>query len=268
MFDMWSLVLHVGLVLGAAASPEGAGIAAACPPPAPATVAQPPDLQRTYGKGGLVVLLLELDACGRVLAARVERSSLRRELDEAAVSAAASWVLDPVELAGGRAARLPVTFDGFPRARDWALAAPDPCLDARQDGRIDAPGFDPQFPGYLEDPCGLGYASIQAALDHVRSVAFYSAETASRHAFYAVRDANGPARWYFSMVGAAHHPTAFKLSIVNDGEREYFLSAHGCEMDVESCVRFLEELKASAEQPPTRERSYLSSFLSTDSIPY
>jgi len=68
-----------------------------CPHRAPPAY---PALARRLGESGRVVLRVELDEAGRVVAARVETSSGHARLDEAALAAVRTWRCEPALRAG------------------------------------------------------------------------------------------------------------------------------------------------------------------------
>ena len=104
--------------------------------------------QRHEGK---VVLLMEIDAAGRMVQSRVERSSGYRELDLAALAAVRQWHFRPAHLGSlpeAGYARVPIEFNLPERpaqataeelARGWKMGCPQPD-GSMQEGRSDGPG--------------------------------------------------------------------------------------------------------------------------------
>jgi periplasmic protein TonB len=113
---MQSLLLALSIATGAPAahsvSPPSADAAReACPAPYIDTPRYPADMARK-NIAGTVVAIANIDDCGRVLAPRIYTSSGHRELDEAALAAVRSWVLNPAQRAKatGGIMKLPVAF--------------------------------------------------------------------------------------------------------------------------------------------------------------
>lgn len=87
----------------------------ACPPPVKRAPVYPIEMMRR-GQGGTVLLRLAIDACGRVQQVEVKQGSGRKQLDDAAVTAAMHWVLAPPDrdkAVSGRV-ELPVSFGMSP----------------------------------------------------------------------------------------------------------------------------------------------------------
>lgn len=114
------MVLLSGTV-HAAADDAGAAPAKAssCPAPVRDAPVYPEDMLRTNQQGS-AVLDLRVDACGRVTSVELGRSSGLAPLDDAAVAAARTWVLDAGALAGAQDGRLSVPVDfTLPRLRSY-----------------------------------------------------------------------------------------------------------------------------------------------------
>lgn len=103
------------LPVGAQTPPVEAVAREACPPPVKHAPVYPIDMMRR-GKGGTVLLALDIDACGKVKHVVVKQSSGQKQLDDAAVTATTQWVLDPVARAKAVAGtvELPVSFGMSP----------------------------------------------------------------------------------------------------------------------------------------------------------
>lgn len=93
-----SAALLAGQVFAQSAGATGDAVSAdaACPAKRMGPPAYPVSAARS-GVGGKVVLSLALDRCGRVLDARIARSSGREALDDAALEIAHHWVVGPLD---------------------------------------------------------------------------------------------------------------------------------------------------------------------------
>lgn len=134
-----------------AATADATAAAAACPAPVHVDPVYPHDLLRSQ-QGGTVVLLLEVDACGRVAAATVRQASGQPALDAAAQEAAMQWVLDArarSRVVDGRV-EVPLGFS-MQRQKAQAFHAPDWPASHRR-ARFQAQALD-------------GYDSVQDLLD-------------------------------------------------------------------------------------------------------
>lgn len=98
---------------GVAASQAGSMSAPpVCPAPSRTQPEYPADAVRLQ-QGGTVLLDVRIDACGRVLGADVKSGSGLASLDQSALAAVSTWVLDPRGIAGpgGGRVQVPVGFD-------------------------------------------------------------------------------------------------------------------------------------------------------------
>jgi TonB family protein len=135
--------LMLMLALAVAPSPG----AADCPPP---VMAPPhyPAKQLRDGVSGTTIVLARIDACGRVVEAKVSEGSGQSALDDAALETVRGWVLSQAqrEKVGGPWVKMPVRFAGMttivPQAPDWPKSH--------------------RRPVYLADDQGIGFATIAA----------------------------------------------------------------------------------------------------------
>lgn len=117
--------------------------AAECPAP----VREPPRFPASMariGVAGVAVVLARIDACGRVVESRISTGSGEPDLDAAALTAVAGWVLSAEERAriGGTWVKLPVKFETrtlYPKRVEWPKSH--------------------RRPRYLLDPEGIGHAT-------------------------------------------------------------------------------------------------------------
>jgi TonB family protein len=133
------------LMLALAVAPSPA--AADCPPPAMAPPLYPAK-QLTAGVSGTTIVLARIDACGRVVEAKVSEGSGEPALDDAALETVRGWVLSQAqrEKVGGPWVKMPVRFAGtstvVPQSPNWPKSH--------------------RRPVYLADEQGAGFDSIAA----------------------------------------------------------------------------------------------------------
>lgn len=122
---------------------------APCPEPRLTTPRYPADMMRK-GIGGRALVAMRIDDCGRVLETRLAISSKRPSLDQAALAAAAGWIL-PADQRGHAVegwVRAPVSFGG-----PIQTVSPQPIRWPKSH----------RNPVYRADDAPLGAASARAA---------------------------------------------------------------------------------------------------------
>ena len=139
------------LIIGLAFAISTATVAdVTCPPPGMVAPRYPVDRLRS-DTAGKTIVLARIDDCGRVVEAKVHEGSGYADLDAAALLAAQSSVLSPVQRAGVPTGwvKLPFAFQGLSRI---TVSAPDWPRSHRR-------------PVYLIDDQAIGFATIQSLED-------------------------------------------------------------------------------------------------------
>jgi TonB family protein len=135
----WRVLAAVLPALFAAAT----AVAEDCPAPVREPPRFPASMARS-GVAGVAVVLARIDGCGRIVESRISASSGEPDLDAAALTAVAGWVLSADERAriGGAWVKLPVKFETetlYPKRVDWPKSH--------------------RRPRYVLEPDGIGHAT-------------------------------------------------------------------------------------------------------------
>lgn len=235
-----------------------------CTQPIVQQTAAPPMPKRNdkSGHGGLVRILVEIDSCGRVVSASIKQSSLRKELDEAALLGAKNWAINPIQQ-GKKVTSviIPVNFIGRP-IRSWPPVPKGCSINKRPDNLIKTPSLDQsgRIPDYIQDDCPIEEKTVRKARGNVFHIAFFSTTTQTGFELFETRDFDGPSIWYFAPEGHEYYPSVARFDVVNDGKREFLLTSHLCESTPSTCENFLALIKSVAKQPDEMLPPYISSF--------
>lgn len=208
-----------------------------------------PEAEKSRGIGGLAVLRVSLDACGRVLAAVFERSSRSRALDVAAMQAAREWRMDNGGVAGD--VLVPVRFNPDP-AMTRDVRTRDEHFLARRSHRHALPPLDAEgrVPAFVPDVHGLGYPTVEAAYREIARHAIAQGEITQEREIFEMIDDEGLSRWTFGMSGYPFSPFVIRERAVGEAGRGFWVTSWMCgAADAEAC-RKLEALVAVAGFQP------------------
>ncbi len=204
--------------------------------------------------GGEVVIVVQVDGCGTVRNARIERSSLNDELDAAGLAAVISWTLSPekfdvsMSTPGALSSiRVPVSFEG---RRQVPRRTYDKCWLIRSTRRISTPlGEDGEpIKGFIEDPCPVGFATVGKSLNYVRETSNYTRTMPNGIYAYRVHDQDGISWWYFMAPLDAAYPAVFRHRVVNDGKYFFSVTSLLCESSKRACDDLMASLKEHTRQ--------------------
>ena len=234
---------------------------ATCPPPFRGAPDYPRNALRA-GVGGVVYVIIETDACGRVLDATLESSSLRPDLDAEALAATRRWVMpdaakQPPTGKGTYLARVPVQFQLSDSPRTSEYVTDDACREIRVSGRIatpvDAAGavLDRLT---VDDPCPLGRRNVTDALRYARDSAYFTASRPGPPLLeeYMTIDGDGHSDWLFLRGAQGDYPAVLRMRTVNDGQYVYAALSTLCEAGEAECKRLFERLTRILSEYPRK----------------
>lgn len=246
------LALTMGIVDGLHAQEDGQ----ACPPFDGSTNSPPayPQAAKEAKLGGLVVVLLETDPCGKVIAATVEQSSKRRDLDEAAVLAAKQWQFRTWGSKGAEKLRVPVEFipDELSTERDMAVnEATRKALGQWRSSRVPeiAPVVDGKVPGYPPDPLAMSRPTIAENLAVLEREGKQIQGITEGVRSYALDASYGKTTWEYFDESWLFSPALIRYRLVSDGKKGYWAISTLCEARKEDCAKFKEFIDGLPPQP-------------------
>ncbi|MQP75332.1 TonB family protein [Stenotrophomonas sp. MYb238] len=210
----------------------------------------PSELWRLLGY--TINVIIEVDACGRVTGARIERASGVVALDAAALAAARAWTVPP-HYRGQPRYRLPFVFEPLPEAlpaqERWRPH--DPFFEERSSGRVPMPAPDAHgaLPGYIADPYPIGFLQIPEAVAAIGPLALF--RRYGSQANFWLRDEEGLS--LFQLEG----PMMVRNRLVSDGRHRFVVTSVLCGNDLEACRQALAELRAARgpQQPVATDDS-------------
>ncbi len=213
----------------------------ACPPTSAqdnrAPFYPPSELWRLLGY--TVNVIIQVDGCGRVTDARIDRSSGVPALDETALAAARRWTIAP-EYRGQPRYRLPFAFEPLPEAMPAQAGRRqrDPFFDERSSGRVAPPATDTDgaLPGYIADPYPIGFLQIPEAIATIGPLALL--RRYGRQANFWLHDEEGLS--LFQLEGTM----LVRNRLVSDGRRRFVVTSVLCGNDLEACRQSLADLRA------------------------
>ena len=245
--------------------------AQACPEPTMPPLKNPFDdgKKNKHGlTGGFVNVVVEIDTCGRVLDAVVERTSLQPVLDEAAIKAALGYVLTPEKLpefSGKKTAlvRIPFDFDGF---QGGLAYVPYHRCEANPDGggsSLPLNAAQDLMDVYAPDQCAFPFKTVAEARAHAESNSKYTGTFPNGVRIYRVLEADGgvPAMiWYFFTPEGEQYPAVMRerRASYQKGSCAFFqpcefysysMYSYLCEASPEGCSAFSEAVHKSTARP-------------------
>jgi len=234
------------------AAPAVAARPAGCPPPFRGPPVYPRQAQRD-GVGGVATVIVDTDACGRVLRATLENSSLNPALDAEALAVTKQWVLpdavvsNPPQADGSYRVRVPVEFKPTWHARRSEHVTDDGCRELRVSGKIPPP-VDAEGAVIervkLDDPCPIGYERVAQAAQYARANAWFTASMPGDMPLeeYRVDDGDGYSIWTLLKDAQGVYRVALRSRVVSDGSFWYFAQNRLCELPEAQCQQMFERL--------------------------
>ncbi len=209
------------------------------------------------GVGGVVVLIVIIDADGRVVDQQVEKSSSSAQLDQAALDGARAWRFTPARKQGrpiASRARVPVDFAIPPEyALERVTGRPrDAYFMQRRKGVAEAPAIDADgmLPGFVLDAYPVGVASVAAARSMLQRFAFRERDAVpGAVAEYTLRDEEGLSHW--NIAQAPGMPSAVvRRRLVGDDTMSWYVGSMLCEGEPAACDALLERIRLMTRQQP------------------
>jgi TonB family protein len=220
------------------------------PPPYPKDMAW-------QGVSGVVLLVLTVDAEGRVVAEHVERSSSHARLDQAAVEGARAWTFRPAREKGKPVTsrvRVPVDFKvPAAYAMDRVTGRPrDAYFAQRRRGDAPAPKVDGKgmLPGHVADALPIGVASVEEAQTLLQRYAFRERDAvAGLVTEYTLRDEEGISHW--NVAQAPGEPSlVVRRRLVGNATMSWYVTSLLCEGAAASCNTLTQQFSAMQNLQP------------------
>lgn len=232
---------------------------------APDVFAQPVDMSPPLypkdmawqGRGGVTVLILTIDAAGKVVDQRVERSSSIPALDQAALDIAPTWTFAPARKDDrpiASRARVPVDFKMPPEyALDRVTGRPrDACFARRRSGEADLPVADAEgmLPGFIADDCPVGVASVEEARSMLQRYGFRERDALPELILeYTLRDEEGLSYW--NVAQAPGMPSlVVRRRLVGNDAMSWYVGSMLCDGTPTACEATLAQVRDSQAKQP------------------
>lgn len=233
------------------------GVVPSMPPP------PYPDALKGTGIGGVVILIVSLDDCGRAINVSIEKTSRVRLLDIAAIEAEKTWVL-PAQAGifdgdAQRRARVPVDFTkagaGFMPDPSVAISgrSRDEHFLARRSQKATLPPLLPDgaVPGYVPDPYPIGVSGATAAISLTERYGIRQPDPAPSVRVYQVADEEGLSFWVLDQ-SRADGTGVMRQRAVEDRGRGFYVTSLLCEPEAsQGCEDFRAFVEKMPSQPET-----------------
>ncbi len=218
-----------------------------------------PESAKDLHVGGLVILLVDTDHCGRVVNVQVESSSKSRDLDDAAMAAVKGWKVFPGAQYGGKPSRLrlPIDFQSdHPSAESASAISPElrrMVIQWKNSQVVEiSMNADGTLPGYIPDGLAVSLPNI------AENMALLRREGAREKGeegieVYSLNTSYGRTYWEYFEKGWLFSPALVRRRLVSDGKKAYWVASWLCEAGQESCaklVKFLEGFPTQTALPP------------------
>lgn len=209
------------------------------------------------GIGGIVTLIVTIDAGGRVVDQQVETPSASASLDRAALDGARTWRFTPAKKQGrpiASRARVPVDFKIPPEyALERVTGRPRDAYFMQRRGGAAAPpavGADGTLPGFVQDAYPIGVASVAAAQSMLERYAFRERDAVpGAVSEFTLRDEEGLSHWNVAL--APGMPSAVvRRRLVGDDTMSWYVGNVLCEGEPMACDALRERIRSATPSQP------------------
>ncbi|MEL1265075.1 energy transducer TonB [Pseudoxanthomonas putridarboris] len=213
------------------------------------------------GVGGMVVLIVTIDAEGRVVDQQIEKPSPSAQLNQAALEGSRAWSFTPARKQGkpiASRARVPVDFKIPPEyAVDRVTGRPRDAhfmerrSDVAEPPAVDADGM---LPGFVPDAYPIGVASVAAAQSMLERFAFRERDAVPGViSEYILRDEEGLSYW--NVAQAPGMPSAVvRRRLVGNDTMSWYVGSILCEGEPSACDALREQIRSGAQDQPRLPR--------------